>query len=66
MPDEKNLQEAIEVSRRLIRMADDGEMESRDDGCLLFFGILRDCGYRILTAAEREIRMHEGRLEERH
>jgi hypothetical protein len=56
---EKNLREALSMARNLIKLADHGSDECNDDGCLVVYGIMRDCGYRLQSAAEQEIKAHE-------
>jgi hypothetical protein len=50
--------QALEFARRLSMLADKGECESKDDGCLVLFGLVRDCSYKIKARAERECEMH--------
>ena len=42
-------------ARELITLADEGDANCRDDGSRVFFGVVRDCAYKILTEAKREI-----------
>ena len=56
-----NLREAFEMARRLIVLADEGEAESQDDGCIVLYGVVRDCAYRIKAQAEREREAHRSR-----
>ena len=39
-------------------LADDGDVNSRDDGCHIFFGVVRDCAYKIRREALQELEMH--------
>jgi len=55
----RNLKEALEVSRRLTILADEGEASSRDDGCAVLYGVIRDCAYKIRGRAERERDVHK-------
>jgi len=48
------IDQMLEKARNLIFLADEGDAACEDDGCHVFFGIVRDCAYRILTEAERE------------
>jgi hypothetical protein len=43
-----------DTARNLVALSDEGDASCEDDGCHVFFGIVRDCAYRILTEAERE------------
>ncbi len=53
------IQEALEIARKLIILADQGELDSKDDGCLVLYGIIRDCAYKIRAQAERERKLHK-------
>ena len=50
--------EALDQARNLIILADEGESSARDDGCMLLFSIIRDCGYKIRQQAELERGKH--------
>ena len=54
----RHIREALEISRRLTILADTGEAESLDDGCVLLYSVVRDCAYQIRTQAEREREAH--------
>lgn len=54
-----NIKEALEASRMLTILADRGESCSRDDGCAVLYGIIRDCAYKIRGRAERERDIHK-------
>lgn len=53
------LREALRLAQELITLADEGEAASRDDGCRILYGVMRDCGYRLRREAERERRVHQ-------
>jgi hypothetical protein len=55
----KHLKEALEISRKLTILADEGEASSTDDGCAVLYGIVRDCAYKIRGRAEREREIHK-------
>ena len=42
----------------MIILADDGDMDSEDDGCRVLYGVIRDCAYKIRAQAEREREEH--------
>jgi len=54
-----NLREALEMSRKMTILADQGEAESTDDGCAVLYGVIRDCAYKIKGRAEREREVHK-------
>ena len=53
-----HIKQALEYSRRLIILADEGEANCGDDGCAVLFGVVRDCAYKIRAEAEREKKAH--------
>lgn len=55
----KNLKRALEISRQLTILADEGEASSKDDGCVVLYGVIRDCAYKIKGRAEREREVHK-------
>jgi hypothetical protein len=54
------LKESLELSERMLDLAERGVEGCQDDGCLVVYGIMRDCAYKIRTSAERELREHQG------
>ena len=42
-------------------LADEGDLNSIDDGCILLFSVVRDCSYRIRKEAEREKKSHQNK-----
>ena len=56
-----HIREALELTRRLTILADEGEAASEDDGCAVLYGVIRDCSYKIRTRAEREREVHQAR-----
>lgn len=53
-----NLRRSLDLANQLIELADRGSEDCQDDGCLVVYGILRDCGYKIRTSAESELKQH--------
>ena len=54
-----NVRSLIQVANELISVADRGHAECTDEKCVSLFGLAKDCGYRIRTAAEREYAAHD-------
>ncbi len=48
---------AMELAEEMIRMTDRVENVCDDDGCLVVFGVIKDCAYKIKKAAQRELRI---------
>ena len=66
-PCDHNLKEAIILAERMIRLADQGDLDREDTGCGILYGMLRDAGYKIKHLAEDEKRKHiaKGRWDKR-
>lgn len=60
-----NVRELIRAANQLIAVADKGQNECTDENCVSLYGLAKDCGYRIRTAAERECAAHEVRYGKR-
>lgn len=57
----KYIRKALRAAQGLTSLADEGESETRDDGCAVLFGVIRDCAYKIKTQAEREKQARQAR-----
>lgn len=51
---QKYVKKALDLSRELIILADQGELKCSDNSPCVLFGILRDCAYKIKARAEEE------------
>jgi hypothetical protein len=54
----RHIERSLTLAAELRSLADEGEGESRDDGCVLLYGVIRDCSYRIRVQAEKELAVH--------
>ena len=50
----KLITDAIKLAEEMLRMAENGILSCKDDSCLLLYGIIRDCGYKIRKTVEEE------------
>jgi hypothetical protein len=57
-PCNKNIVEVFALVRRLLFIADKGDMQRDDDGCGVLYGIVRDSAYKIGAQAEQEKKRH--------
>ena len=57
----KHIMEALELSRRLIILSDEGENAAEDDTCVVLYDVIRDCAYEIRRKAEKEREAHIAR-----
>ena len=49
---------SLELARELREVSEEGQCVCDDDGCSVLFGIVRDCAYTIMKAAQREREAH--------
>jgi len=58
----KNIQQTIALSAKMIALADRGDADREDTGCGILYGVLRDAGYKIRKMAliERENHRRKG------
>jgi len=55
----KNLLKVIDITERLLIIADKGDMQRNDDGCGVLYGVVRDSAYKMKSMAEKEIENHK-------
>lgn len=55
--------DAIKLADKMLVMAKNGVPECEDDSCLMIYGIIRDCGYKIRRTLEQELLMDTARIE---
>jgi hypothetical protein len=55
----RHIRETLDLARQLTVLADHGETDSRDDGCAVLYGVVRDCAYKIRGQAELEKERHK-------
>ena len=46
--------EAMKLAEKMLMMSDHGTVTCEDDSCLLIYGVIRDCGYKIRRTIEEE------------
>jgi len=54
----KNLERLVELTREMLALADEGDMDRDDPHCGIIYGILRDSAYRLRKMAEEEVGRH--------
>jgi len=58
LPCNENIREVLRLAGDLDVLADNGEANGRDPGCLVLYGVVRDCAQKIRSQAEREREAH--------
>ena len=53
-----HIRKVMDLAGQLIALADEGEEKAQHDSCIVLYGIVRDCAYRIRQEAEREREKH--------
>ncbi|MBN1845543.1 MAG: hypothetical protein JW810_07655 [Sedimentisphaerales bacterium] len=54
----KCIQSALQLADQMLALANEGDAIRTDVGCGVFFGVLRDCAYKIRMLAESEMKVH--------
>jgi hypothetical protein len=50
----KLIVDAMRLADKMLVMAQNGVPECDDDSCMMIYGIIRDCGYKIRKTVEQE------------
>lgn len=58
-----NIRQALKLAGDLLLLVDRGVADSEDNGCLVLYGVVRDCAYRIRDHAKREREAHRAALD---
>jgi len=58
-PYNDNLRRALELTREMLALSDEGDRDRDDAGCAILYGVLRDAAYRIRKMAEEECHRHK-------
>lgn len=56
---EANVKRSLELAGQMLKLSEDGIAGCDDDGCLVLYGILQDCAYRIRESAKAALKVHE-------
>jgi len=57
-PCDKNLKSALQLTDKMIELANKGNAEREDTGCGILYGVLLDCAYKLKKLAENEKENH--------
>ena len=53
-----NIKSTLELVEEMIKLAEKGDTDRKDNGCGILYGILRDAAYKIKQVAEMEREAH--------
>jgi hypothetical protein len=48
----------LQLTEKMLHLADQGEIDREDNGCGILFGVLRDSAYKLRQLAETEKQNH--------
>jgi hypothetical protein len=54
LANKKFILDAKNLAEKLLRTAEEGILSCKDDSCLVLYGVIRDCGYKIRRTVEQE------------
>ena len=57
-PCNKNIQKTLDLTGKMIDLANQGVDEREDDACAILYGVLLDSAYKIKKMAENEKEAH--------
>lgn len=57
-PCDKNIRATLELADKMMRLADQGDLDREDIGCGILYGTLRDSAFKIQKLAEQEKARH--------
>ncbi len=60
-PCDHNIKLTIQLTREMIRLADQGDVDREDSGCGVLYGILRDAAFKVRQLAEKEKARHQAK-----
>jgi hypothetical protein len=56
---DESVKKTIELTKRMLELADEGDALREDTGCGVLYGVLRDSAYRVRRLAEAEREAHK-------
>ncbi|WP_244155461.1 hypothetical protein [Desulfatiglans anilini] len=57
-PCDRTIKKTLELTERMIALADEGDEVREDSSCGILYGVLRDSAFRIRQLAEKEREAH--------
>lgn len=60
-PCNENIQRTIDLTQKMMALADQGDADREDTGCGILYGMLRDAAYKLRQMAEKEKKQHQAK-----
>ncbi len=60
-PCDQNIKRTLQLTQKMIELADQGDADREDTGCGVLYGVLRDSAYKIRQLAEKEKGRHQAK-----
>ena len=57
-PCDKNIESTLQITAKMIKLAEIGNAEREDTGCGILYGVLLDSAYKLKRLAEKEKENH--------
>jgi hypothetical protein len=57
-PCDKNIESTLQLTAKMIKLAEKGNQEREDTGCGILYGVLLDSAYKLKRLAEKEKKSH--------
>ena len=57
-PCDQHILRTLELTDKMIELADQGDLHREDTGCGILYGVLRDSAYKLKKLAEKEKEAH--------
>lgn len=58
-PCNQNIRKTLELTDKMIQLADAGDADREDVGCGVLYGVLRDAAFKLRKLAEEERKAHQ-------
>ncbi len=57
-PCDHNIKKTLDLTERMLQIAQEGEADQEDTGCGILYGVVRDAAFKIRGLAEKEKDSH--------
>lgn len=57
-PCNDNIKKTLDLTEKMIKLANKGDIDREDTGCGILYGVMRDSAYKLKKLAEKEKKNH--------